>query len=165
MSSVLFVCTANQCRSPMAMAIMRDALQKMNLAGNWRVESAGTWAIDDFPATSFAIQTMQERGLALQDHRSRKTTRAMLAETDLVLTMERNHAEALKNEFPDEAHKVYGLSEMIGEHWDVIDPIGGTLENYRAAAQLLEDTISQGLERILELARLNANQARGEKAS
>ncbi len=162
MPSLLFVCTANQCRSPMAMALMRQRLKERELADTWKIESAGTWAIEDFPATINAIQVMKESGLPLEDHRSRKVTAEMLASMDLVVTMEKNHAEALKNEFPEQADKVYALSEMMGERWDIVDPIGGSLEDYRTTAKLLEDTISEGLERMLELARLNANQGHAQ---
>jgi protein-tyrosine-phosphatase len=163
MPSILYVCTANQCRSPIAMALMRKQLQQLGLGEDWQVESAGTWAIDGFPATNYAIQVMEERGLLLKDHRSRKVTAEMLAGMDLVLTMEKNHAEALRNEFPEQDEKVYVLSEMVGEHWDLVDPIGGSLEDYQTAAKLLDDTISEGLERMLELARTNADQRQAEK--
>ena len=54
MPAVLFVCSANQCRSPMAEVLFREHLEQMGLADGWRVESAGVWAMDDVPAMALA---------------------------------------------------------------------------------------------------------------
>jgi protein-tyrosine phosphatase len=156
MPSILIVCTANQCRSPMAMALLRKRLGDLKLEEVWDVDSAGTWGFDGVPATDNAIQTMQERGLDLGDHRSRKVTEEMLSSYDLILTMENFHKEAVQIEFPEYADKVYMLSEMVGEAWDVKDPVGNPLQDYRTTADLIERTIEDGVERILALARSNA---------
>ena len=155
MPSILLVCTANQCRSPMAMALLRKRLEKLDLEEAWVVDSAGTWGFDGIPATDNAIQAMQERGLDLGQHLSRKVNEDLLSSYDLVLTMESFHKEALQIEFPEFAEKVYMLSEMIGEEWDIKDPVGNPLDDYLATAELIDRTLEQGMDRILELARLN----------
>jgi protein-tyrosine phosphatase len=156
MPSILLVCTANQCRSPMAMALLRKRLADLDLGDKWEVNSAGTWGLEGVPATENAIRAMQERGLELTDHHSRKVTEALLSSYDLVLTMESFHKEAIQIEFPNHASKVYMLSEMIEETWDVKDPVGHSLEDYRATADLIDRTLQEGMERILEQARVNA---------
>jgi protein-tyrosine-phosphatase len=151
MPSILLVCTANQCRSPMAMALLRRRLRELEGGEVWQVDSAGTWGVEGIPATDNAIQAMAERGLELRDHRSQKVNEEMLSSYDLVLTMEGFHKEAIQIEFPDQASKVYRLSEMVGEDWDIKDPVGHPLEDYRATADLIDRTLEEGMERILEL--------------
>jgi protein-tyrosine-phosphatase len=156
MPSIVLVCTANQCRSPMAMALLRKRLGDLDLEEAWVVDSAGTWGFDEFPATDNAILAMQERGLELEDHRSRQVTEEMLRDYDLVLTMTRDHQEAMHTEFPHYAERVFLLSEMVGERFDIPDPIGMLLEAYRETADLLDQILCDGMDRILELARSNA---------
>ena len=151
MPSILIVCTANQCRSPMAMVLLRKHVQDLGLDEEWRVDSAGTWAEEGVPATDNAVLTMEERGLNIAEHRSRKVTREMMLAYDLVLVMVSNHKEALHVEFPDQAHKVFLMSEMVGEDWDVDDPIGMPMEEYRATAEMIERIIKEGWGRIVEL--------------
>jgi protein-tyrosine-phosphatase len=80
-----------------------------------------------------------------------------LREADLILTMEVGHAEALRAEFPREAHKVYMLTEMIGQTYNIADPYGGPLEDYERMVDSLAEVIDAGLERIIALARQNSN--------
>lgn len=147
-SSVLFVCTANICRSPMAAALFA---KKIKAGLGWRVESAGTWAPEGQPAASRAQMVLRGRGLDLSQHRSRSVNREMLQEFDLILTMERGHKEALQAEFPEIAARVYMLSEMTGQVFNIEDPIGGPLSEYENTARELEDLLERGCERILQL--------------
>ncbi len=151
MKTLLLVCTANICRSPMAMAILREQIRCEGLADAWRVESAGTWALEGQPASSGAQQAMAKRGLDLGPHRSRIVTRDLLRAADLVLVMERGHKEALCVEFPEEASRIYLLSEMEpgAPTEDIGDPVGGTLEEYEATADELNRRLLRGFQTIL----------------
>ena len=152
MPSILIVCTANQCRSPMAMALLRHRLGELDLGEEWVVDSAGTWGFEDVPATETAVKAMQELGLNLEDHRSRGVTDEILEASDLVLTMTRDHQEGIQTEFPHHADKVYMLSEMVGEQVDILDPVGSPLEAYRETAANIDRILEDSLDRILELA-------------
>jgi len=150
MPAVLFVCTANICRSPMAMALFRARLGEE--AKNWRVESAGTWAPTGMLAATFTRMVLSRRGIDLGEHRSRGVDRDLLTQFDLILVMERGHKEALQSEFPYIRERVYLLSEMIGQVYDIQDPIGRSLEDYLATAQEIENIFDRGMAEIKRLA-------------
>jgi len=155
MPSILIVCTANQCRSPMGMALLRHRITELGLEEEWVIDSAGTWGGDGIPATYTAVGAMEERGLDLVEHRSRRITEQMLRGYDLVLTMTRDHQEGIQVEFPAYRDKVFMLSEMMGERFDIADPIGSPLEAYRETASVLDRIFEVSLDRILEIARSN----------
>lgn len=151
MPRILVVCTGNLCRSPMAAALLRARLSRDEARRDWQVESVGTWATEGRPASACAIEEMARRGLDLSGHQARAVTHEAVSTADLVLVMERTHAEALKAAFPDHAHKVYLLSEMIGRRYDIGDPYGGTPAEYAVVARELEGLIETGYTRIVGL--------------
>lgn len=152
MPSVLFVCTANQCRSPMAEAIFRDMLQERGAPGDWTIGSAGVRALVGEPATLFTQSTLRERGIELRSHRSRPVTRDLLQGYNLVLTMEREQQAALQSAFPEMADRVCLLASMVDGDFDIDDPVGRPIEQYRALADELTDVLRRGMPRIERLA-------------
>lgn len=152
MPGVLFVCTANQCRSPMAEALFQERLQKMGMDSDWTVASAGTSAFGGSPPTHFARQVMQERGLDISEHRSEAADAAMMRDFDLILVMEERHKSYLQSRFPFGAKKVYLMTEMVGGHHEIEDPVLGDLDRYSQTAQEMEGFLEQGFKRIVKLA-------------
>jgi protein arginine phosphatase len=150
MRSVLIVCTANQCRSQMAMAILRSKTEQ--LPSEWKIESAGTWAVEGAPANQKTQQVIAELGLDLRDHKSRIVTREMVAAFNLILVMEPGQKEALQIEFPEVASRTFLLSEMIGLTFTILDPVGGEIEGYRATAKEIDQILTEGLVKIDTLA-------------
>ena len=150
--SVLFVCTANQIRSPMAVAMFRQMLQQCDPQWKkWRIESAGTWAPSNQPPLPSAQMAMSRRNLDISQHRSRMVSRELLSEFRLILTMEAGHKEALQVEFPEIAQRVFMLSEMTGVKKNIADPIGGQPDLYEKTAAVIETILQGGCQRIIEL--------------
>jgi protein-tyrosine-phosphatase len=152
MPTVVFVCTANICRSPVAEVLFADWLRRRAIAGDWRVSSAGTWAEEDAPASIYSSEILAERGLDLKQHRSRRVDRQMVEAADLLLCMTGSQREALQAEFPDLADRIHLLSAMAGPDYDIFDPYGGPREGYVAMVSELQQLLEAGAARIVELA-------------
>jgi protein-tyrosine phosphatase len=131
------------------MAILKAKAEQ--LAGEWKIESAGTWAVEGVPVNQKTQQVMAELGLDLREHRSRMVRREMLDEFNLILVMEPGHKESLRIEFPEATNRIYMLSEMIGLSFTVVDPVGGDTEGYRATAREIDQIITDGLDKIVTL--------------
>ncbi len=148
--AVLFVCTANVCRSPMAEALFRSILKENGIDPNsWRIESAGTWAAQGRPATPEVVALLTARGMNLKAHRSRMLDQAMIKRFGLVITMETGHKEALQAEFRPFRERFFTLAELAGENGSVEDPMGGPPEAYADAAQEIERLLRLGLPEII----------------
>lgn len=148
-NSVLLICTANQCRSPMAEALLKNYLTKMAPLNAWVIESAGTWTEPGYPATPYGVRAMAELGLDTSNHKSQTVSAELLTRFQLILTMESGHKEAIQIEFPQFAKRVFMLSEMSGEKENIEDPIGGSFAEYQRTAKEIDSWIVNGLSEIL----------------
>ncbi len=152
MPSVLFVCTANQYRSPIAAALFKARLFADKRPGRWDVNSAGTWTIPGLAAAPLARKLARRYGLILEMHRTRLLSQAQLINSDLILVMEAGHKEALRAEFPSVARRVFLLSEVVdGVSYDVPDPARSP-EHAREYIQELCELIERGFPQITDLA-------------
>lgn len=152
MPSVLFVCTANICRSPLAFGLFKQKVAGEPEAALWKIDSAGTWAVEGIPASGKSQFLLGERGIDIQDHRSKCVSKEMLASFNLILTMERGQKEALQAEFPEVKNRVFLISEMIGQSYEIQDPYNGSLEEYRHTMDEIEHILNEGFDRIQFLA-------------
>ena len=145
--NVLFVCTGNICRSPLAAALLLRGLKERGL--DVTVTSAGTGAWDGAPASEGAYLVGLERGLDLSGHRARLLSRDLVEQADLILTMARHH-RARVDELGGEG-RVYVLGEYAGREGDdveVSDPFGGDLGVYRDTCVELEALTAAVAERL-----------------
>jgi protein-tyrosine phosphatase len=151
MPTILFVCTANRYRSPLAEACFRRELAKHTDTSKWEVRSAGTWTMDGLPPISKAIKDAERLSLDIQEHQSKVVTRELVESSSLILVMERGQKEALHQEFPKQREKILLLSEAARNiPYDIPDPMVNPAVG-NIAGEICK-LIEEGFESILRLA-------------
>jgi protein-tyrosine phosphatase len=149
MPSILIVCTANICRSPVGEALLKDKLEKRGIL-DWSVKSAGTWAQVIRGASQYSVEIMAEQGFDITNHQAEMLDISHMEDSDLILCMESGHREALMAEFPLYANKVHLVSEMIGKNYNISDPYGQPKRAYYRMVDDLTKIIDEGVDRIIE---------------
>ena len=146
MKTVLFVCTGNVCRSPMAEGLFKYAVRGR---GDVKVMSAGVGAVDGQPASDHAVRALREIGIDISQHRSSHLTAQMVAEAEYIFGMTHSHVDAITLLYPQAAEKTFLLREfddtLDAYENDISDPIGGSFEVYRNC----RDQIEQGIASML----------------
>jgi len=117
----------------------------------WNVASAGCWAYPNLSATPHAVQTAEKMGGDLNFHFSKAVSENLLKDFNLILCMESDHTHFIKRNFPEAADDVFLFSEMVGEDCEILDPVGGTLEEYEQTAEKLNEIIHSGFKKIQNL--------------
>ncbi|CAG9620124.1 low molecular weight protein arginine phosphatase [Sutcliffiella rhizosphaerae] len=140
--NILFVCTGNTCRSPMAAAI----LASREIPG-MKVKSAGVFAMPGSEASLSAQEVLKEQGLT-PEHTSTQVTEELLEWSDFVFTMTNQHKMLLENSYPACIGKTFTLKGFIEQQGEVSDPYGGPVSMYRQTFEELQEAIGLVIERL-----------------
>ena len=141
MKKILFVCTGNLCRSPMAEALFRH---RIGDDAGWEAVSAGTFAGEGWPASENAVLAVQELGIDLTRHRSQPLSAELVEAADLIVVMTDEHRDRILEAFPQVGNRVcliksFGTSKVPT---DISDPYGGSLNTYKRIRDEIDRALS-----------------------
>lgn len=144
---ILFVCSGNTCRSPMA-----EGLARQVFGPEVEVESAGIWARDGDLVSDEAVEALREKGIDITAHRARRITRQILAEADWIIPMTEEHEKQLTQAFPEFKEKIrrIGAWSSRTKNREIRDPFGYPVEVYRKSANDIESLLLEIKEQLLD---------------
>lgn len=137
---IVFVCSGNTCRSPIAEYIFRDLLIQNGLSNDFNSLSAGLFTYKDLPATELAIESMTEIGIDISCHRSQPLTQSIVDRSHAIVCMTQEHHVLVINNFSDVSTKCYMMSHP--DVVDVHDPFGGRLDDYRRTRDIIQTNLN-----------------------
>ncbi|HEY5298496.1 MAG TPA: ribose 5-phosphate isomerase B [Verrucomicrobiae bacterium] len=147
MKTILFICTGNVCRSPMAEGIFRQAMKGR---GEFRILSAGLGAMDGQPPSPHSVTALKEIGIDISGQRSRALTVDLVRQADFIFGMTHSHVDTITLLYPPAAEKTFLLREFDDTlepfEKDIPDPIGCSYDVYMQA----RDQIEQGIASLLK---------------
>lgn len=144
--NILFVCTGNTCRSPMAAVIMEKLALESGL--DVLIESAGIFAARGEKASSEAVEAVKKYGVDLTQHRAQQITNELIEKSDIIITMTDAHKMLLQDVAQD---KTVTVCELAGIDDEIEDPYGGDLDDYIQTADMLYIALTQIADKLLEI--------------
>lgn len=140
--NILFVCTGNTCRSPMAEGLFKKIAGDNDFECELNIYSGGMNANEGEGANPKAVAVLEEYDVDISEHRAKNVDAQTIADADLILTMTASHKDMLLYLFGGAAEeKTFTLLEYAGENGDIADPYGGDINVYKKCAKEIYDAL------------------------
>ena len=150
--TILFVCTGNSCRSPMAEGLFKKYLsQKLQCPVDqlaqkgYNVISAGTMGMVGYPATAEAVKSCADREVDISSHRSRALNKYLIEQSDLIYALTRMHQEDIIDISPEAKERCF----LLAADKDINDPIGQSQQYYNRCAELIDTAVKKRIEELI----------------
>lgn len=150
---IVFVCTGNTCRSPIAEALCMHEIKNQQLPIKIEPFSAGLMAIEGEVASELARQLMAAEGINLESHRARNICSEMIDNADLILAMTDQHCQVLLERYPQAVRSTYTLKTYAGfspDDCDIEDPYLGNPEKYKQVIEEIRVSIKKIIHKLSE---------------
>ncbi len=149
MKKLIFVCTGNTCRSPMAEGLLRDLLPADS---DWEISSAGVSAVNGWAASDNSVEALHEKNIDISELTSRNLTSDLIEEADLLVTMTEGHRRAVLATVPESDGKVFLLKSFgIAKcATDIFDPVGQSLDVYRQVRDEIDAALPDLILKLME---------------
>ncbi len=148
---ILFVCTGNTCRSPMAEYLLKELLSHSQEEERFEVRSAGIQAVNGKSPSEKTVHVMRENGIDISGHRSCLLKADMMQNADKVFVMEQDDKEILSDYFPTFKHKLYLITDFSpnSQFNEIVDPIQGEIEEYRNIFTIIDGCVKDIIKNLM----------------
>jgi len=151
MIKIMFVCSGNICRSPMAHYYMQKRVKDLKLEEKFLISSCGTFAYQGEKSTQNAVVAMKDYQVDLENHRATNIFDTNIVEYDYIITLTMSHKTQIEYNFPKLKDKVFTLKEFADEkvmYKDIDDPWGLNLEVYKSCAKEIVENVDKLINNI-----------------